>query len=135
MGKYLCRGFLGCSFRGTLSSPKGSTNPLFIAQRRPGGPLSQSQEWNKAVDIPYTQAPGPTIPGSPKAALETLHRARRELAASPDQQISASVYESKASPKGDRSRPGHCFGGSGGLKSLAASLKRSLTVDVGEHED
>lgn len=81
------------------------------------------------------QAPSPTIPGSPKAALELLHRARQDLQelSSPETQQEAPSPKMYGGVHTALQRGG--LGGRGGLKGLAASLRKSLSVDIGEHED
>lgn len=75
------------------------------------------------------------IPGSPKAALELVQRAKQDLSelSSPERDLPSARTSSGLPPW-----PKGSFGGprsQRSLKSLAASLRKSLSVDIGEHED
>ena len=79
------------------------------------------------------QRPHLTIPGSPKAALEMFQRARQDWdELSPDNKAGspgAALYSSV---------PAWPTGGSKtqrSLRGIAHSLRKSLSIEVGEHED
>lgn len=116
---------------GSLPSPQGNTNPLFVTHRTAGNQLSQSQEWAKPGNILFGNGNKATIPGSPKAALETLHQARQDLhnLGSPENQLKLGSFA------GHNGWARNVFDTRRHAKSSIGPLCKPLSIDIGEHED
>lgn len=61
----------------SLPSPQSSTSSIFVANRKASGSLSQSQEWSRSGVGMQQSTPG--YASTPRAALETLQRAQKDL--------------------------------------------------------